>query len=55
MLAIQIRNKHGTIVRITPRLIVGKHRRLATLRRDVSEAFAETTLAKLLGTAKELN
>jgi hypothetical protein len=42
-------------VRIAPRLIVGKNRCLATLRRHVSETFAEAALAKLLGAAKELN
>jgi hypothetical protein len=54
-LAVETRNEHGAIVVIAARLIVGKERWLARFGGDVSQALAETTVAKLRGAAKELN
>lgn len=54
-LPIEAGDEHGPIVVIAAGLVVRKHWRLPPLRRHVTKALTKTTIAKLGGTAEELN
>lgn len=54
-LAIVTDNKHWATVAVAVRLVGSERRRVSALRGNVSHAFAETTMAKSVRTAKEFD
>ena len=54
-LAVEADDEHRSSVTIADRLIRRQHRSISAFGRGIANALAETTVAELVGTAKELD
>jgi hypothetical protein len=54
-LAVEADDKHWSPMALADRLVGCEHRCVSALGRDVTDAFAEATVAELVGTAKKFD